>query len=204
MKKLCTLLFFALAATTAGFSQQFPSEIWHEGKLVLANEEVYEGLLKYDLERGVVQVEQGEKFFTFGAQSIFYFKIFDATVEANREFYVLPYGLVTNYKAPVIFEVLVEGNISLLCRERIASKNVTATNPYYYNTPTYQRDVLVYDYYFLDRQGNITPYNLKRKELMEAVSKRQSQVSEYIKKNRLKVDRRNDLVRIIAFYNALL
>ena len=206
MKRLLALILFVLTTFSGSFSQQFPSDLWHEGKLVLASEEVYEGLLKYDLVRGTVQVEieEGERFLTFGAQSIFYFKIFDVTVEANREFYVLPYGLVTSYKAPVIFEVLVEGNISLLCRERVSSKNVTAANPYLYSTPTYQKDVLVYDYFFLDREGNITPYNLKKKELMQVVSKRQSQVADYIKQNRLKFDRRNDIIRILAFYNALI
>lgn len=204
MNHKLTILFFLLCISTVNYAQQFPSEMWHEGKLVLANEEVYEGLLKYDLDRGIVQLEQGEKFFTFGANSIFYFKIFDITVEANREFYVLPYGLVTSYKAPVIFEVLVEGNISLLCRERVSSKNVTAVNPNFYNTPTYQKNVLVYDYFFLDRQGKITPYSLKKKELMQVVVKRQSQVSDFIKQNRLKFDRRNDIIRIIAFYNALI
>lgn len=204
MKKLLVILFLISTGSTLSFSQEFPSQLWHEGKLVLVNEDVYEGLLKYDLDRGVVQVEQGEKFLTFGAQSIFYFKLFDATVEANREFYVLPYGLMTNYKAPVIFEVLVEGNLTLLCREKITTKNMSASSPYYYNTPTYQQEVLIYDYYFLDREGNITPYNLKKKELMEAVSQRQSQVDNYIKQNRLRFDRRNDLVRIIAFFNALI
>ena len=204
MRKTFLTLFFAISCSIFGYSQQFPSELWHEGKLVLANEEVFEGLLKYDLDRGVVQVEKEEKILTFGAQSIFYFKIFDVTVEANREFYVLPYGWLSNYKAPVIFEVLVEGNLTLLCREKISTKNVTASNPYYFNTPTYQQEVLIYDYYFLDRQGNITQYNLKKKELLDAVSQRRSQVDDYIKKNRLRFDRRNDLVRIIAFYNALI
>lgn len=205
MRKLLLAIILSITFLSAALAQQFPSELWHEGKLVLANEEEYEGLLKYDLDRGIVQVEQGgDKIFTFSSQSIFYFTIYDITVEAQREFYVLPYGLVTSYKAPVIFEVLVEGNITLLCRERVSSKNVTTANPYYLNTPTYQQEVLVYDYYFLDRQGNITPYNFKKKDLLEVLVKRESQVIEFIKKNRLKFDRRTDLVRIIAFYNALL
>ena len=203
MKQALSLILIITGLTSAN-AQKFPSDLWHEGKLVLANDEIIEGKIKYDLERGIVQVEQGEKLFTYGANSIFYFKLFDTTVEAYREFYVLPYGLVSNYKAPVIFEVLVEGNISLLCRERITTKNVQASNPYYYNSPTYQQEVLVYDYFFLDRQGNITQYNLKKKELLQALSKRQSKINEYIKANRLKFDRRTDLVRIIAFYNALL
>ena len=39
---------------------------------------------------------------------------------------------------------------------------------------------------------------------MQAVAQRQTQVSDYIKKNRLKFDRRTDIIRIIAFYNALI
>jgi len=194
-----------LTIWSGSFAQDLPSEIWHQGKLILVNEDTLEGKIKYDMVRGLVQIETGNKTYTHGAKSIFYFKIYDETIESHREFYVLPYGLVTSYKAPVIFEVLVEGNLTLLSREYITTKNVQSSNPYSmggYNT--YQKDVLVYDFFFLDRSGNITPYNMKKKELMTAVAKRQSEVTEYIRTSKLRYDRRNDLIRIVAFYNALL
>ena len=183
-----------------GFSQEFPSEMWHEGKLVLVSEETVAGMLKYDQAKGIVQVEIDGKILTYSAKSIFHFEIYDITSESYREFYVLPYGLVTSYKASVIFEVLVEGNLTLLCREYILSKNIQSP----YSIGSYAKQVLAYDYFFLDRTGNITKYTLKKKDLYSAVSKRQNQVIEYMKANRLHHDKRNDLVRVIAFYNALI
>jgi hypothetical protein len=204
MKRLVLSVNFVLIAL-CGYSQQFPSDVWHDGKLVLVNEDTLVGKLKYDMTRDIVQVDINGKLYAHGAKSIFYFKLYDATIETFREFYVLPYGLVTSYKAPVIFEVLVEGNLSLLSREYVSTQSVQNNNPYNMGGfPSYQMDVLVYDYYFLDRKGNITPYTMKKRDLMNMLAKRQSQVTEYIKANKLKYDRRNDLIRIIAFYNALL
>ena len=193
---IIALLYFSIPAR----AQVFPSELWHEGKMVLASEEVIKGKLKYDLQKGIVQVDTGNRLLTYSAKSIFYFEIFDSTIETQREFYVLPYGLVSSYKIPVIFEVLVEGNLTLLSREYVTTRSIQS--PYFYGS--YQREVLAYEYYFLDSEGNITLYSMKRKDLMEILSNRQKQVSEYIRANRLNTDKRNDLVRIIAFYNALI
>ena len=200
---LTAIVFFTIGSRS--IAQDLPTEIWHEGVLILVNEDTLKGKLKYDMVRGLVQIETSGKTYTHGAKRIFYFKIYDETIESHREFYVLPYGLITSYKAPVIFEVLVEGNLSLLSREYITTKNVQSSNPY--NMGGYQgfqKEVLVYDYFFLDRSGNITAYNMKKKELLAAVAKRQSQVSEYMRSTKLRFDRRNDLIRIIAFYNALI
>lgn len=198
--RLIIVLLFSLHLFLPVSAQVFPSELWHDGKMVLTSEEIIKGKIKYDLQKGIVQVDTGKRLLTFSAKSIFYFEIFDSTIDAQREFYVLPYGLVSNYKIPVIFEVLVEGNITLLSREYITTRNVQS--PYFYGS--YQREILAYEYYFLDTQGNITLYTMKKKDLLEVLSKRQKQVSEYIRANRLNSDKRNDLVRIIAFYNALI
>jgi hypothetical protein len=69
---------------------------------------------------------------------------------------------------------------------------------------SYTKEVLVYDYYFLNQNGDITKYTKKKKDLYNAVSKRQKQVVEFMKANHLHHDKRNDLVRVIAFYNALI
>ncbi len=183
-----------------GRSQQFPSDLWHIGKLVLVSEDTLKGDIKYNLGKDIVQVEVNKKIFTYSAQNIFYFEIYDETSESYREFYVLPYGLVTSYKTPVIFEVLIKGNITLLSREYIGVKNIQ--NPYSYGS--YPQEVLLYNYYFLDIEGTITKYSMKKNDLFLAVAKKQNQVMEYMRANKLHHDKRNDLVRIIAFYNALL
>ena len=198
--KSVLLTIFLTFVLYSGFSQTFPSEIWHEGKLFLVNEEVYSGKIKYDQTKGIVQVEEDGKILTFSANSIFHFEIYDITSESYREFYVLPYGLLSSYKTPVIFEVLIEGNITLLSREYVSLENIQ--NPY--SLGSYTKEILVYDYFFLDKTGDITKYTMKKKDLYSIVYKRQKEVVEFMKANRLHHDKRNDLVRIIAFYNALL
>ena len=74
--------------------------------------------------------------------------------------------------------------------------------PYSYGN--YSKEVLIYDYYFLDKNGNITKYTQKKKDLMIVLASQRSQVTEYMKSNRLHHDKRNDLIRIFAFYNALI
>lgn len=198
--KSALLTIFLTFVLYSGFSQTFPSELWHEGKLFLVNEEVYNGKIKYDLIKGIVQVDLNEKVLTFSANSIFHFEIYDITAESYREFYVLPYGLLSSYKTPVIFEVLIEGNLTLLSREYVALENIQ--NPY--SLGSYTKEVLVYDYFFLDKSGEITKYTMKKKDLYNIVYKRQKEVTEFMKANRLHHDKRNDLVRVIAFYNALI
>ena len=173
--------------------------------MVLVNDDTLVGKLKYDMKQDIVQVQTEEKMYTYGASKIFYFDIFDETVDYYRQFYTLPYGLVSNYKVPVIFEVLIEGNISLLSREKVILKSSQLNSAYSYSSSaSYSREVLSYDYYFLDRMGKITGYNFKRKGLMAVLHKREQQVSKFIRTNSLHVDRRSDLIRIISFYNGII
>ncbi len=173
--------------------------------MVLVNNDTLVGKLKYDMKQDIVQVQTEDKLYTYGASKIFYFDIFDETVDYYRQFYTLPYGLISNYKVPVIFEVLIEGNISLLSREKVILKSSQLNSAYSYSsTSSYSREVLTYGYYFLDRMGEITGYNFKRKGLMAVLHQREQQVSKFIRSNGLHVDRRSDLIRIISFYNGII
>ena len=202
MRSLLTTIILFL--TFPLFAQEFPSELWHDGKMVLVEEDTLVGKLKYDMTQDIVQVQVNDKMYTYGASKIFYFDIFDETVDYYRQFYTLPYGLISNYKVPVIFEVLIEGNITLLSREKIILKSSQINSAYMYSPSSYNREVLTYEYFFLDRKGNITEYTLKKKSLFAALGKREQQVSKFIRTNGLRIDRRSDLIRIISFYNGII
>ena len=208
-KGLIIILLLNLGFT--GYSQDFPSEIWHPGKLVLLSEDTIVGKIKYDLQNDVVQINVRNVLQTYSARKLLYFEIFDETIESYRHFYALPYTVQKNYEIPLLFEVLYEGQLSLLCREEIVTESVPQYNSYPYNTyygnsPYYnqQRARLNYKYYFFDQQGGIRDYNMKKNELLTFFKKNQQQVKQYIKKNNLKHDRMRDLVRVTAYYNALL
>jgi len=203
IKKGLFLVF--ILSSFAAKGQEFPSEIWHQGMVVLVNEDSIIGKIKYNLKQDLIQIESNKKIFTFSGKRVFYFQIFDETVDSYREFYVLPYALVNQYESPVFFEVLIEGKLTLLCREAIITKTVNdnVMNPYGANMP-YSREVLAYTYYFLDERGKITKYNMKKRDLLRVLSNRAAKIEEYMRINRLKADKRYDLSRIISFYNGII
>jgi hypothetical protein len=183
--------------------------MWHNGVLVTLAGDTIKGQIKYDLQNDLVQINVSNVMQTFSARKIHYFEIFDETIDSYRHFYALPYNMQANYQVPLLFEVLYEGQLSLLCREEIVTETSPQYNSYpygYYGGSPYSqtRARLKYKYYFLEKQGEIVNYNMKKSELYSFFKKNQQQVKQYIKKNNLKHDRMRDLVRVIAYYNALL
>ncbi len=205
------LLFFLIHVGIHGFSQDFPSEIWHSGKLVLLSEDTIVGKIKYDIQNDLIQINVKNVLQTYSARKILYFEIYDETIESHRHFYALPYKVQANYEVPLLFEALYEGHLSLLCREEIVTEaspqyNSYPYSPYGYGGSPYNqsRQRLSYKYYFLEEGGAIRDYHMKRSELLSFFKKQQQKVKQYIKKNRLKHDSMRDLVRVTAYYNALL
>lgn len=191
------LCFFAFK----GISQEFSSEVWHDGLLVTADQDTLKGLVKYDMEANVVQVIQNQVVKTFSSHKVFYFEIFDKILSSYRQFYSIPYNVNYNYKIPILFEVLYEGPISLLSREAIVQETTSSNSPYWGGS--YVRDVVSYTFYFLDKEGNIDLFTGKKTDLLEIMTKHSKEVKDYIKQNQLKIDEVADLIRITAFYNSL-
>ena len=71
MRKSFFVIFLCLFALQ-GFSQEFSSEVWHDGYLVTSDQDTLSGLLKYDMEANVVQVIQNQVVKTFSSHKIFY------------------------------------------------------------------------------------------------------------------------------------
>lgn len=198
---LVFLLFFAFTGSRA---QDFPSEMLHEGELVLLSGDTLKGQIKYNLQNDLIQMVINETVQTYSARKILYFSIYDKTVDMHRNFYSIPYEVQPNYKIPILFEVLYEGKLSLLAREAIVTETVPQYSYMYRSSVNMTRTKLDYEYYFLGEKGDIVKYNNKKFEILEVMKRKEPQIKQYIKKNKLKTDSRRDLVRITAYYNALL
>ena len=108
-------------------AQDFPHEIWHEGKIVLTSKDTIYGDVKYDLQNDLIQININKTIQTYSARKILFFEIFDATGDYFRQFYSLPYQVKPNYKVPILFELLYEGPMTLLTREHVVMES-RATN----------------------------------------------------------------------------
>ncbi len=203
MKSVVCFFFLIIALSVNVRAQTFPSEVFHEGMAVLVEGDTIYGRIKYDFDNDLIQLNLNNVMRTYSSRKLLYFEIYDDVVESFRYFYALPYGVRTGYKVPIIFEILYEGELTLLAREYIVQETVPQWG-YYTRGMGYAGLRLSYEYYYLRKNGEIMPYNQKKKELYDVMAKRSTEVKQYMKKNRLRYDRRNDLVRVTAFYNQLM
>lgn len=182
-------------------AQNWPFELWHEGKIILLEGDTLRGQVKYDLQQNLVQLIVNSKSVeAFSARKVLFFEIFDQSVRRYRQFFALPYSATgSDYRAPVFFELLEEGKLTLLAREALEYR--TYTSPYYYGS--YSRQVLVYKYFFMDERGDIQMFDGNRNDLLDLMGNRADEVEKYIKTNHLRYDDKYDFAKIVAYYNAL-
>jgi predicted glycosyltransferase involved in capsule biosynthesis len=195
------ILFFILGCIALPLTgQQFASDFWHSGRTVLDSGDTLRGSIKYDMQNDILQVQVDKKLGSFTARKVLLFEIFDETVKRYRTFYSLPYSQAGQYKAPVFFELLEEGKLTVLCRESLEYRT-TSSSFYYYGN--YTRLVLVNKYFILKENGDIEEFTGKKHDWYELMRAKANEVESYVKSNRLDFDDKYELGRIIAFYNSL-
>ncbi|MEM0939750.1 MAG: hypothetical protein AAF600_12560 [Bacteroidota bacterium] len=199
--KLCLSACF-IYLSIIGSAQRFSSEVFHEGFVVTSDKDTLKGDLKYDLEANVLTLVTAGKTKSFSSHKVFYFEIFDRILNNYRQFYSIPYHVNFDYKIPVFFEVVYEGKLSLLRREQTVVQTVN-TSSAYWGGGNVRQNVIQYSYYFLDEKGKITFFTGRKKDLLQFMSKKQIEIKQFIKQNRLDTDESADLVRITAFYNSI-
>ncbi len=196
--KVLVLLAVLLAGMAHG--QQFPFEYWHDGTLVLETGDTLKGSIKYDLQNDLIQFSKSGRLESYTARKMTYFEIFDQTIRKYRQFYSIPHVTSGAYKAPVIFELLTEGKMTLLCRESVEYRNYS--NPFY-SYGMSSRLVLVYHYFLLKENGSIEPFEGKRNDLLRLMGPYSEQVEKYMRSNKLSIDDRNEFVQTVQYYNSL-
>jgi hypothetical protein len=183
------------------YAQDWPFELWHEGKVVLETGDTLKGAIKYDFQNDLLQLNQNGKVEAYTARKVLFYEIFDATVKRYRQVYSLPYSRTGGYKAPIFFELLEEGKITLLAREALEYR--TVSSPYFFYS-NYTRLVLVYKYFLMRDNGSIIEIeNPKKGDWLQLMGNYADEVQRYAKTNKLEFDEKYDLVRIIAYYNSL-
>ncbi len=197
--KVGGILFFILF-TVAANAQQFPSDLWHEGKIILEEGDTLKGNVKYDLQNDLLQYEKANGLESYTARKVLYFEIFDKTVKRYRQFYSLPYITSGQYKAPVFFELVSEGKMTLLCREALEYRSYPSSFYYYGST---NRLVLVNKFFFLNEKGVIEPFNGKKGDLIYLMGNMGDPVEKYMKTNKLNIDQKYEFAQIVDYYNSL-
>jgi hypothetical protein len=194
--RIAVFLLLSLQAT----AQQWPFELWHEGKIVLLEGDTLRGMLKYNLMKDLVEFSSHDtKPEVYTARKVVFFEIFDQTENKYRQFYALPFNASGEYKTPIFFELLADGKMTLLAREYLETRTISTS----YYAGAYTRVVLMYHYFFIDEKGEISQFTGTRHDLLNQMGNQADAVEKYIRSNRLDIDNKQDLSRVIVYYNSL-
>ena len=180
-------------------AQQFPFEFWHEGKAILETGDTLRGKIKYDPQNDLIQLERNGKYETLTSRKVIFYEIFDAHLNNYRQFFALPYSPSGGYKTPAFFELLAEGKITLLSKESLEYRSSNAG--FYYGTVS--RLVLVHKYFLLKEDGSIERVTGSKNEFIDMMGSRSEEVRRYMKTNRLGLERKEEIGRVIGYYNSL-
>lgn len=198
MKRRVLIIFLFAVTPIITHAQEWAFELWHDGKIVLESRDTLKGLVKYDLQQDLIQYNsQRGSVEAFTARKVLFFEIFDKTVGLYRQFFSLPYSATGGYQTPVFFELLEEGKMTLLTRETLEYR--TYNSPYYYGSTS--RLVITYKYYMLNDSG-ITEFIGKKSDLLKLMGKYAGNVEDYMRENKLDVEDRDDIVKIVSYYNS--
>jgi hypothetical protein len=196
MYRLIILFFSCIPFCSQG--QQFAYEFWHEGRAVLESNDTIKGSIKYDLQNDLLQVKVNNQQESFTARKILFFEIFDLTVKRYRQFYSLPYSPNNTYKVPVFFELLCEGKITLLNRERLEYRTVNTYYYYFTNGP-----FMVDHYFLLKPDGKIEGFEGRKADWLSLMDNKEKEIREFVKENRFNFDDKYELIKIVEYYNSL-
>lgn len=213
MKRLIVTFLLISSAFQVG-AQDFPSQQWHPGVVQLNNDSYVVGQVKYDLEHEAVQVQVNGTTRTYSSQQVASFKIRPKLHRKFRHFFTLPHTNKTGHKSPRFFEVVVEGKATLLAREYVATVSARSNisrpgtrtglnNPNNRNLGGYTKTILAHKLFIVNLDGNIHELSNRRKDLFYVLKGHNDDLKAFIKQERIRLDKVNDMARLVGHYNSI-
>ena len=207
MKKLHHLAFLVLLfCFSAAHSQQLSRDFWHDGEVTLFSGETLRGRLHYDLDNDNIQLQYAGAIKSFSAFQVESFDFFDEVLKMQRSFYALPYSKIGSYATPTFFELFADGYLTLLNREVITYRTATPMGFWGWGyRPFMGASIPVMDdsyYVLLVKEEKVIQITSVQKEVLALMEDKASEVEGFINANRIRLDRRGDLIRLFDFYNS--
>ena len=180
----------------------FLTEEWIPGKVRMNNGHVFDGVrLKYDLYRDelIVKRQDGAEVIP-DKQTIRSFVL----LAPKRQFVRIGY-LINYRKFPYnhFAEVLYQGKSTLLAVHRKKLIKADYRGAYHADRPYDAFDVATTQHYWVSAEGQVHELKPRRKSLRRTFGDHQAAVTTFIQENGIDLNRAEDLVQLIQYYDQL-
>jgi hypothetical protein len=204
MKTLVSLIAFLVLIQINLLAQPkylFSKDYWHYGEVQMASGKKMPGYIKYQLDDNVISFKnQAQGISTIASSKIKNFTIFDTLTKVNRRFCVLPVNQREFGTKSALFEVIYEGTISLVSREKIIDKPYRSTTQPKTVNQTYRG--LEDDFYLVNERGKLKKFT-NEQTLALVVKDDLKAIKDFIKSNQLNLQNRKDFATLISHYDQI-
>ncbi len=179
-KGICVVFCFF---TTLLFAQEFSSDYWHQGTIVLKQGDTIQGPLKYNLSQNILLFQKKERYVSYNCSQVLAFSFFDVLDSIPRHFSSQQVFINEQYQIEMFFELLLVGNQNLFGRERIQLSRQAAMASQGFLIPDYE---LGFDYYYLSQSGlYLQPIRNTRKGLYALFGKYKDEMKSFMKSHKI-------------------
>lgn len=173
---------------------------WNPGVIVLEDEQVLEGDLKYDYKNGVIQCKEAGKIKAFSSHGVTSFYFINGSTNILQRFVSVEQKMGENYRRKEFFEIVLEGELTLL-RQRNKSADPVRKG-HTPSTDNMTHHILCYDYYVF-YQGEMVKINKFKKNVVPMMKDKKREIVNYADKKNLKLYYLMDQISLISYYNGL-
>ncbi|MBO3697873.1 hypothetical protein [Roseivirga sp. E12] len=175
--------------------QAFPP-VWNHGSVLLSDGSLLEGVINYNVARDIVRINSSDTVRILAANQIQHFEVYKNLPRVRRnsvdtraikaKYYSLPYVIRNGYSRPKLFEMVVDGNTSLLRR-------------WVYGTRYSDRKL-----YLKNPEGKITRIKKRRGQVIQSFDGKYDELKQIAKRERLDMYDVRDVMRLVQAYNQLM
>ena len=199
MKKLFVIL-SVLVSAVQSFSFPIDQGFWCPGEVTLANQQVIEGEISYDLRFNAVQVRSNGVVYTYTAEKIVHFQLFDQIKHRERHYVAIDHQLDEGYQRKTFFEVLTDGDLTILRKTKYLRKPRVTED---FRAPHVYLNAVCKHTYYAFSEGEFFEINSFKEQILPRMSRHEDSVNDYIKQCGLKLRKIHEQMRVVHLYNQL-
>ncbi|MBB6611146.1 hypothetical protein H7F15_08870 [Pontibacter sp. Tf4] len=198
--------------------QDIDVQEWPAGTVTLTTGEVLEGVITYYRAQDIVTVlPENGRLHSLSPVNVEQFEVkndFDTRRHLFKTIYWNQGKDYTDFKKPTFFELLTDGNVTLLMRESYYKRTIdtylteykegTVYDPMGYPIDAVFADQIKPQFFVMQPDGKIILLQHARRDFLNYCGKKASQVKSFARKQKLSFDAPMDFKAIVTYYNTLL
>jgi hypothetical protein len=171
---------------------------WHEGIIILENDEIVKGELGYDYANDLIMCKEDGKIRTFGPHQAVSFQFYEIEKNLLRRFKVYELAQNSFYSQQGFFEIVVDGEVDYI-RKRNRYALYHPRDGYMVHRKPNMHEV-AYDY-FVQVNGKLIKARKFKKEVLPQLLLTDQSVEKYMKEQKLTTYDIGDQIVLLNYYN---